>query len=490
MQLLQQREGTGKKYVAKLLDLDWRVGYTSQDGRFCESSMLVTELAEQGDLLGFMLSTGPFPSQIARTYAHQLAEGLTFAHQNGVYHRDVKPDNLLLTGDCQLVITDFGLSTRNHGISLSNVGTSKYKAPEMFVGGGAYAPDLVDVWAYGIVLFIMVKGYPPMHRAVAGDAGFDMLCCDRQCGGSTFWQEHDTDNRFGPDGRQLLEKVLHPHPKERWNFDQIMQSEWYSKETLTQEHLKAAMLERKEVVARECAELRRQRRQARRRADTEGHHEHQVLNANSKKLSFRSRFRGRNYRGSGGSGGGGSLDSEPPPLIPDHMDVGGSPLDYSLNCSLDDPNDLVEALHNLLLGMETGGALKIGDRSPVYEQGPSSKWQFLIEAPVKEKEQAGGGDAANASIFIQLQMYADADTGSLVIHLHQAPTRKQQSHKACLFEVKRAIDAIVEALLDVTTDDGEQPLSAGGRGGSLSQARRSGSLKEMLSTLPQPDELM
>jgi serine/threonine protein kinase len=69
---------------------------------------LVYERAEGGELMDFLLITGAFNEPLARHYFKQLMQGLDYCHVNGVAHRDLKPDNLLLDKNFILKIADFG----------------------------------------------------------------------------------------------------------------------------------------------------------------------------------------------------------------------------------------------------------------------------------------------------------------------------------------------------------------------------------------------
>src|SRR5437868_48130 len=78
---------------------------------------------------------GPAPVETALELAMQVARGLSFAHQQGLVHRDVKPQNVLLNGDGQAKVTDFGIARSRdvqqgmtHAVSV--LGTSDYIAPE------------------------------------------------------------------------------------------------------------------------------------------------------------------------------------------------------------------------------------------------------------------------------------------------------------------------------------------------------------------------
>ena len=69
---------------------------------------MVYERAEGGELMDFLLITGAFNEALARHFFKQLLQGLDYCHINGVAHRDLKPDNLLLDINFNLKIADFG----------------------------------------------------------------------------------------------------------------------------------------------------------------------------------------------------------------------------------------------------------------------------------------------------------------------------------------------------------------------------------------------
>eukprot|EP00594_Rhizosolenia_setigera_P005081 CAMPEP_0178949610 /NCGR_PEP_ID=MMETSP0789-20121207/6150_1 /TAXON_ID=3005 /ORGANISM="Rhizosolenia setigera, Strain CCMP 1694" /LENGTH=298 /DNA_ID=CAMNT_0020630159 /DNA_START=71 /DNA_END=967 /DNA_ORIENTATION=+ len=123
---------------------------------------LVFEFLDR-DLKKYMEScNGLLPPLLVKSYLFQCVRGLAFCHARGVMHRDLKPQNLLVSKDGRLKLADFGLARAfcppirplTH-----EVVTLWYRAPEILLGSQTYAPP-VDVWALGTIFAEMVTKRP------------------------------------------------------------------------------------------------------------------------------------------------------------------------------------------------------------------------------------------------------------------------------------------------------------------------------------------
>ena len=116
-----------------------------------------------GETLKTRLDRGPLPANDAARIALQVAHGLARAHQAGIAHRDIKPANIMIDGDGQARLLDFGIAKFAGGGDLTRtgttVGTIAYMAPEHVRGGVGDARG--DVWALGVVLYEMLAGTRP-----------------------------------------------------------------------------------------------------------------------------------------------------------------------------------------------------------------------------------------------------------------------------------------------------------------------------------------
>jgi serine/threonine-protein kinase len=144
------------------------VARTYDLGRVGKLFFLTMELIEGGSLGQRMQA--PVPLTEALRITTEVARGLAAAHAQGVVHRDLKPDNVMLAGE-RVAITDFGVA-RGEGDALATsggvVGTPAYMAPEQL--GAREIDGRADVYALGIVLFEMLTGALPFH----GDTPFAM----------------------------------------------------------------------------------------------------------------------------------------------------------------------------------------------------------------------------------------------------------------------------------------------------------------------------
>ncbi|MGE0439942.1 MAG: protein kinase [Gemmatimonadales bacterium] len=117
---------------------------------------------------------GAQPPARARVVLRDVARALAFAHEHGIVHRDIKPDNVLLAGDAAMV-TDFGVAkalssarvadTNLTGVGMS-LGTPSYIAPEQAAGDDA-VDHRADLYAWGCVAYEMLSGSPPFTGKTA-----------------------------------------------------------------------------------------------------------------------------------------------------------------------------------------------------------------------------------------------------------------------------------------------------------------------------------
>ena len=117
---------------------------------------LTMEYVDGEDLSTLLRRIGRLPEDKALDIARQLCAGLAAAHERGVLHRDLKPANVMIDGNGQVRITDFGLAAIAGQVDQVRVGTPAYMAPEQLSGKGASIQS--DLYALGLVLYEVFTG--------------------------------------------------------------------------------------------------------------------------------------------------------------------------------------------------------------------------------------------------------------------------------------------------------------------------------------------
>uniref|UniRef100_A0A803M6A7 non-specific serine/threonine protein kinase n=1 Tax=Chenopodium quinoa TaxID=63459 RepID=A0A803M6A7_CHEQI len=182
----------------------------------------IIELAKGGELQAWIKDNQRFSEELSRMYFQQLISAVGYCHFRGVYHRDLKPQNLLLH-DGNLKVSDFGLGAirllkdRQDQLLRTRCGTPAFVAPEV-LQRREYDGAMVDIWACGVILFILTAGYLPF------DLPNRMAMYRRIMEGKLFcpkWMSSDLIRFLG----RLLEK----NPKTRITIDEIVHDPWFKK---------------------------------------------------------------------------------------------------------------------------------------------------------------------------------------------------------------------------------------------------------------------
>ncbi len=124
---------------------------------------IVMELLSTRSLAELLRDAGPLPPHRVAEMGLDVLSALEAAHAQGVVHRDVKPSNVLITGEGRAVLTDFGIATTAGDPALTAtgvvLGSPAYMPPER-ARGGAFGPES-DLWSLGATLFTAAEGRPP-----------------------------------------------------------------------------------------------------------------------------------------------------------------------------------------------------------------------------------------------------------------------------------------------------------------------------------------
>lgn len=156
---------------------------------------------------------------LVKYFQWQLLEGLAFCHENKILHRDLKPQNLLITKRGQLKLGDFGLA-RAFGIPVntfsSEVVTLWYRAPDVLMGSRTYSTS-IDIWSCGCILAEMITG-KPLFPGTNDEEQLKLIFDKMGTPNETTWPGVTSLPKYNPNFQQRLPKdlklELQPYVKE------------------------------------------------------------------------------------------------------------------------------------------------------------------------------------------------------------------------------------------------------------------------------------
>jgi calcium/calmodulin-dependent protein kinase I len=130
-----------------------------------EKFYVVMEYLDGGELFDRIVKKTFYNEKEARDLVKILLQALKYLHDRSIVHRDLKPENLLMTNkddDANVKLADFGFAVLADGFNVTTqCGTPGYMAPEILENKSYGKP--VDLWAFGVILYILLGGYPPFH---------------------------------------------------------------------------------------------------------------------------------------------------------------------------------------------------------------------------------------------------------------------------------------------------------------------------------------
>lgn len=187
----------------------------NEDG---DKLIIISEHVEGGDLLDKLASAGCLAESDAKEIILRLVDALEYLHGKNIVHRDIQPESIALRSSDNLrevALTNFSLAANNNSRSLvKKVGNPMFMAPEVIRGQMFGKP--ADVWALGVVLYILVNGSFPFYSV-----DFDKLNELITSGKFTPFRPH-----VSPEARNLITNILCVDPLRRFSLQQIKDHEW------------------------------------------------------------------------------------------------------------------------------------------------------------------------------------------------------------------------------------------------------------------------
>ncbi|XP_043672781.1 calcium/calmodulin-dependent protein kinase type II alpha chain isoform X2 [Vespula pensylvanica] len=201
---------------------------------------LVFDLVTGGELFEDIVAREFYSEADASHCIQQILESVHHCHHNGVVHRDLKPENLLLASKAKgaaVKLADFGLAIEVSGESQAwygFAGTPGYLSPEVLKKEPYGKP--VDIWACGVILYILLVGYPPFwdddqHRLYAQIKA-----------GSYDYPSPEWDT-VTPEAKNLINQMLTVNPSKRITANEALKHPW-----ICQRERVASVVHRQETV--------------------------------------------------------------------------------------------------------------------------------------------------------------------------------------------------------------------------------------------------
>ncbi|KAI9818476.1 MAG: hypothetical protein M1827_000535 [Pycnora praestabilis] len=191
-----------------------------------DSLYMVLEMCKKGVIMkvGLEEKSDPYDDESCRCWFRDMILGIEYLHAQGVVHRDIKPDNCLLTDDDVLKIVDFGVSEMfektSEMLTAKSAGSPAFLPPELCVARhGGISGKAADIWSMGITLYCLRYGAIPFEKPGVLDLYESIKSDPIQYG-----PECD------PDFKDLISKLLEKDPSKRIHMEDLREHPWVTKQ--------------------------------------------------------------------------------------------------------------------------------------------------------------------------------------------------------------------------------------------------------------------
>lgn len=236
---------SGSEYVVRAIDVYANEIHLPGDSVAKRRILLVMELMEGGELFEYITRKQHFTEKEASQILRQVAMAVQYCHSRNIAHRDLKPENLLLLmkaeeqGQVKVKLADFGFAKVDNGDLTTPQFTPYYVAPQVLEAqkrqkeirmgqrspGSPYFYDKsCDMWSVGVILYIMLCGYPPFYSEVPSQPITQRMRKKIMSGNFDF--PHREWENISDDAKDLIRYLLCVEESERISVDDLLRHRW------------------------------------------------------------------------------------------------------------------------------------------------------------------------------------------------------------------------------------------------------------------------
>ncbi|XP_042989643.1 CBL-interacting serine/threonine-protein kinase 1-like isoform X2 [Carya illinoinensis] len=213
---------TGQSFAVKILEKTKIINLKITDQVLASKTKIymVLEYVTGGELFDRIASKGRLKENVGRKVFQQLIDAVSYCHTKGVFHRDLKLENVLIDARGNIKISDFGLSAlpqhlRGDGLLHTTCGSPNYIAPEILANRG-YDGATSDIWSCGVILYVILTGQLPFD-----DRNLAVLYQ------KIFKGDTQIPTWLSPGAQKLIRRILDPNPLTRITTEDIKADEWF-----------------------------------------------------------------------------------------------------------------------------------------------------------------------------------------------------------------------------------------------------------------------
>ncbi|VVC44543.1 Protein kinase domain,Protein kinase-like domain,Serine/threonine-protein kinase, active site [Cinara cedri] len=178
--------------------------------------------AEKGDLFDYITTNGPIKEDQARIWFRQVALAVQYLHTVDIVHRDIKCENILITKNFTVKLSDFSFSKfikRAQRLNCNTHCCSVWYAPPEVLSLRPYDGKSSDIWSLGVVLYIMIYAKMPFSKNDTKRMYQQQVKRE--------WCHHPSiGNLISENLKTCVDNILQPEPRKRWVINNILESDW------------------------------------------------------------------------------------------------------------------------------------------------------------------------------------------------------------------------------------------------------------------------